>query len=64
MAPGPLLITAEWSLYSFVYCGALQAMDAIETMDPAAFTDYLKKYQNTICGRHPIGILLNVSTAD
>ncbi len=36
-------------------------MDAIESMDPSAFTEYLKKYQNTICGRHPIGVLLNVS---
>nr|CAD7394130.1 unnamed protein product [Timema cristinae] len=33
-------------------------MDAIESLDPAAFTDYLKKYGNTICGRHPIGVLL------
>lgn len=26
-----------------------------------SFTNYLKKYRNTICGRHPIGVLLNVS---
>ncbi len=39
----------------------IQAMDIIESMDPVAFSDYLKKYQNTICGRHPIGVLLNVS---
>lgn len=39
----------------------LQGMDIIESMDPVAFSEYLKKYQNTICGRHPIGILLNVS---
>lgn len=36
-------------------------MDIIEAMDPVAFAEYLKKYQNTICGRHPIGVLLNVS---
>jgi hypothetical protein len=36
-------------------------MDLIESMDPVAFTEYLKKYSNTICGRHPIGVLLNVS---
>ncbi len=36
-------------------------MDIIESMDPVAFGEYLKKYQNTICGRHPIGVLLNVS---
>lgn len=34
-------------------------MDIIETLNPQAFTDYLKKYGNTICGRHPIGVLLN-----
>jgi len=39
------------------------AMDAIETMEPAAFSDYLKKYQNTICGRHPIGVLLQAVAA-
>ncbi|XP_019865274.1 protein MEMO1 [Aethina tumida] len=33
-------------------------MNIIENLDPAEFTNYLKKYGNTICGRHPIGILL------
>ena len=47
----------------FIYLVLFQGMDIIETMDPAAFSEYLKKYQNTICGRHPIGVLLNVSTA-
>lgn len=28
--------------------------------DPASFTAYLEQYGNTICGRHPIGVLLNV----
>lgn len=36
-------------------------MDTIETLNPPAFTEYLKKYSNTICGRHPIGILIQVS---
>lgn len=40
-----------------------QAMDAIETLNPPAFTDYLKTYSNTICGRHPIGILIQVRNA-
>uniref|UniRef100_T1J9L6 Protein MEMO1 n=1 Tax=Strigamia maritima TaxID=126957 RepID=T1J9L6_STRMM len=34
-------------------------MDLIEQMSPNGFSDYLKKYGNTICGRHPIGVLLN-----
>lgn len=36
-------------------------MNIIEEVSPTAFTSYLKKYGNTICGRHPIGVLLNVS---
>ncbi|KAJ9507559.1 hypothetical protein QJQ45_019382 [Haematococcus lacustris] len=27
---------------------------------PTAFSQYLSKYGNTICGRHPIGVLLNM----
>ncbi|XP_036812337.1 protein MEMO1 isoform X2 [Oncorhynchus mykiss] len=34
-------------------------MGIIETLDPMSFINYLKKYHNTICGRHPIGVLLN-----
>jgi hypothetical protein len=29
--------------------------------DPQAFADYLSTYKNTICGRHPIAVLLHVS---
>lgn len=36
-------------------------MSIIEQLDPVPFSNYLKKYHNTICGRHPIGVLLNVS---
>jgi hypothetical protein len=35
-------------------------MDLIESMNHVAFNDYLKQYHNTICGRHPIGILLGM----
>lgn len=35
-------------------------MSAIEKLIPSGFYSYLKKYGNTICGRHPIGVLLNV----
>lgn len=38
------------------------ATDIIETLNPSAFTDYLKKYGNTICGRHPIGVLLQAAS--
>lgn len=36
-----------------------QGMDIIETLDPNSFTEYLRKYNNTICGRHPIGVMLS-----
>lgn len=39
-----------------------KGMDIIETINPSAFTEYLKKYGNTICGRHPIGVLLQAAS--
>lgn len=36
-------------------------MDIIEAGDPDAFKKYLKGYENTICGRHPISVFLHVS---
>jgi len=35
-------------------------MDLIERLDAPGFTHYLKQYGNTICGRHPIGVFLNM----
>ncbi|EDV29191.1 uncharacterized protein TRIADDRAFT_37128 [Trichoplax adhaerens] len=40
-----------------------KGMDLIEQLDPAGFREYLDKYQNTICGRHPIGVLLQAIDA-
>lgn len=45
-------------------CLSIQGMDIIETLNPAMFTEYLKKYNNTICGRHPIGVLLQVKKVE
>lgn len=36
-----------------------QGMDIIETMNPEAFHAYQMQTKNTICGRHPIAVLLN-----
>ncbi|KAI8826218.1 MEMO1 protein [Fimicolochytrium jonesii] len=36
-----------------------EGMGIIERVDPTAFTEYLKRTKNTICGRHPIAVLLN-----
>lgn len=35
-------------------------MEIIETGDADAFKEYLTKYENTICGRHPISVFLHV----
>ena len=35
-----------------------EGMKAIEEKKPRGFVDYLVNYSNTICGRHPIGVLL------
>ncbi|KAF6776581.1 hypothetical protein AHF37_03905, partial [Paragonimus kellicotti] len=40
-----------------------EGMNIIERLAPAAFTTYLNNYGNTICGRHPIGILLQAVEA-
>ncbi|KAJ0169260.1 hypothetical protein K1T71_015144 [Dendrolimus kikuchii] len=47
---GPIYQSIEWL--------DKLGMDIIEKMEPRSFTDYLNKYGNTICGRHPIGVLL------
>ncbi len=40
----------------------MQGMALIEAQDADGFAAYLKKFGNTICGRHPIGVLLRVSS--
>ena len=35
-------------------------MDKIKLQEPGAFAEYLREYKNTICGRHPIGVLMNL----
>ena len=39
-----------------------KGMNLIEKLNPGNFKNYLNKYDNTICGRHPISVLLNVSS--
>lgn len=36
-----------------------KGMATIESLDPVAFSSYLEEFGNTICGRHPIAVLLN-----
>lgn len=43
---------------------AIEAMDRegmalVEQQDPQGFAAYLRRTDNTVCGRHPIGVFLN-----
>lgn len=38
-------------------------MKLIENLDEKGFNKYLREYGNTICGRHPIGVLLQAVKA-
>lgn len=40
-----------------------KGMNLIENLDTKGFSDYLRDYGNTICGRHPIGVLLQAVQA-
>ncbi|KAL8003477.1 putative MEMO1 family protein [Plasmopara halstedii] len=40
-----------------------QGMEFIERLDPDGFTTYLNETKNTICGRHPISLLLQTILA-
>jgi len=46
------------AIYKSIEALDRRGMDAIETQEPENFYSYGKKYKNTICGRHPIGVLL------
>ena len=39
-----------------------RGMDAVASRDPAAFRAYLDDTDNTVCGRHPIGVLMHALT--
>ncbi|KYB28004.1 protein MEMO1 isoform X2 [Tribolium castaneum] len=48
------------SIYESIHNLDLMGMNTIENLNPTEFSDYLKQYGNTICGRHVIGILLHM----
>ncbi|RXM35138.1 Protein MEMO1 [Acipenser ruthenus] len=50
---------AQGEIYSSIEHLDKMGMSIIEQLEPISFSNYLKKYRNTICGRHPIGVLLN-----
>jgi len=50
----------EGEIYQSIQALDKKGMDTIETQDPLEFHNYQKKFKNTICGRHPIGVLLQM----
>ncbi|XP_037072805.1 protein MEMO1-like isoform X2 [Pollicipes pollicipes] len=54
---------ANGHIHEFIQQLDREGMDIIESLDPAKFTQYLQRTGNTICGRHPIGVLLNAAAA-
>lgn len=50
----------EYLIFTIPIKLLFKGMDTIETLEPAAFVEYLKTFSNTICGRHPISVLLQV----
>ncbi|PLW43178.1 hypothetical protein PCASD_08066 [Puccinia coronata f. sp. avenae] len=52
----------QYPIHKSIECLDKEALDAISLQDPchahASFKTYLKRTKNTICGRHPIGVLL------
>lgn len=45
-------------IYEFIEYLDRKGMYLIEMQCPGDFSDYLREYSNTICGRHPIDISL------
>ncbi|KAL4441218.1 hypothetical protein ABPG77_011455 [Micractinium sp. CCAP 211/92] len=52
---GPIHASVEWL--------DRQGMSLIEAQDAQGFAAYLKRYGNTICGRHPTAVLLHALAA-
>lgn len=36
-------------------------MQTIKELEPTKFSSYIRKYGNTICGRHPIGVMISAA---
>ena len=49
---------AEQSVHDFIQTLDVAAFTAIESGSQAAFVDYLHLTENTVCGRHPISVMM------
>lgn len=57
-AEAPALDAPRRPLHAQIEALDREGMAAIEAVDAAGFAAYLRRTGNTICGRHPIGVLL------
>lgn len=57
LPPAPPTTTSE--IHQRIEALDREAMDLISKCDADGFKDYLKRTENTICGRHPISVLLS-----
>ncbi|POV99088.1 hypothetical protein PSHT_13672 [Puccinia striiformis] len=59
---GPHTSTPQYPIHKSIECLDKEALEAISIQDPShaheTLIAYLKRTKNTICGRHPIGVLL------
>lgn len=51
---------AQGPIHAYVEAMDRRGMRLIESGDAAAFSKYLQESGNTICGRHPIGVLMHM----
>eukprot|EP01102_Stenamoeba_stenopodia_P019203 TRINITY_DN717_c0_g1_i2.p1 TRINITY_DN717_c0_g1~~TRINITY_DN717_c0_g1_i2.p1 ORF type:complete len:144 (-),score=18.24 TRINITY_DN717_c0_g1_i2:137-568(-) len=55
--------SSHGEIHQFIETLDRTGMEAIESLDPEKFTEYLKQTKNTICGRMPITLLLHTVKA-
>ena len=58
----PLPTQPQQEIYEYIEWLDRLGMNYISMQQPGAFASYLKQYNNTICGRHPIGVWLHAIT--
>jgi len=58
----PMPTQPQQEIYEYIEWLDRLGMNYISLQQPGAFATYLKQYNNTICGRHPIGVWLHSIT--
>lgn len=57
--PTPSPTDSPQTIHSYIHILDRIGMDHIAMQEPGAFAKYLKKFKNTICGRHPISVWMH-----